>query len=284
MANKQLNTLSDDRVFASFLKNIQLNEVAMSKKGVTAETKLKFLENLSNAAMRTIGFPTVSFPIIEVLKDDNGKPDSSIYAEYDIFSGNKVTFSRSRINKPVKEINKEINLVDEFRKLGVTAYHELRHVEQQFCALQYRYQIQAKSDVRKKNRPRVIHDFFVNDKKQTEVREIGIQIELATRTTKLALERTEYARKMIEAIYDEATTQNNLREDRREVERDGYNFTREGYRILSLPRNTVLSDIWYPVPFRNVNYGKSNGYVDNDAGAYLSREPFKNLKIFKPIF
>ena len=282
MANKQLNTLSDDRVFASFLKNIQLNEVAMSKKGVTAETKLKFLENLSNAAMRAIGFPTVSFPIIEVHKDDNGNSDSWIYAEYDLFSGNKVTFSRNRINKPVKEIN----LVDEFRRLGVTAYHELRHVEQQFCALQYRYQIQAKSDVRKRNIPLGINEFFVNGKKQTEVKEIGKQIELAARTTKLALERTEYARKMIEATYDKATTQNDLREDRRVVERDGYNFTREGYRILSFPRKPTLSDKWYPAPFNNVNYKNSTGYVDNDAGEYSKRPPFTNngLKNFKSLF
>ncbi len=280
MANKQLNTLSDDRVFASFLKNIQLNEVAMSKKGVTAETKLKFLETLSNVAMRKIGFPTVSFPIVEVHKEDNGKPAADIYALYDDYSGNKVVFSRTRINKAVSEKF----LIDEFRKLAVTAYHELRHVEQQFCALQYRYQIQAQSDIRKKNVPRVLQGITTNGKREYVPRLIGTEIESPARTTKLALDRTEYARKMIEAMYDKVVQQNELKENKRIVERDAYNFSREGYRILSVGRDPRISDLWNKPAFDNVNYQLTDGYVDNDAGEYSARPLFKNLNIFNSIF
>jgi hypothetical protein len=52
-------------------------------------------------------------------------------------------------------------------------------------------------------------------------------------------------------------------------ERDAYNFSREGYRILSKPLAPEKSDTsWFPEAFKKVN---KNGYVDPSAGDFFKR-------------
>jgi hypothetical protein len=254
------NSLSNDEVFASFLKTIQINENMM--RGKSPSEKLDFLQKIADNLTIRIGLPRIivregAFPVNQI-------------GEFDTKTGNAISFDTKRLK------NTDIA---EFRKLALTFYHELRHAEQFFRALQYWYQ------ERKEKMPIKIR--YQGDNKDTV---LGGEIIQEAKNKPLPANRKNFGKTMLDAYYLDPSSDIYVR---RPEERDAFTFSREGYRILTGDLSGTSSDKWYVRAFENVDYrvvreGENDpkkqttlgkiigtpqliGYVDPSTGNYAQR-------------
>jgi hypothetical protein len=274
------NTLSDDVLFGSFLKTIKLQENGLAPQN----TQIKFacLQELATYFTSKIGIPNIRLVPVNSFSGDQ-------IGEFDVYLGNVMQFSTKRLSATD---------IDQFRRVMLTFYHELRHGEQIFRALQYRREYH---DYRPA--PVIMRILATKKGKSDTYLVLGSNFlklpngfkkegpwpppklpsqDLWTDEFKgkpiLPKDRLNFATTMADEYYGLGRE---LPELDQKKERDAYNFSREGYRILSKPLAPAKSDrSWYPLAFGKVN---KNGYVDPSAGDFLTRIADLNDPKFKAI-
>jgi hypothetical protein len=263
--NTSLSSLSNDIYFGSFLKTIKQYQSQMAYKD--ADQKLIFYRKLAKYLTDKLGIPTITLKRVEFMVDEKGKKDYLAIGETDFEQGNLINFTNRRLFDVKKK--PEAQLI-EYLKVSVTVYHELRHVEQLFLALKHHYYKKVKLGL----------DYAIP--------KLGVNIWSAAMKTPIPKYRDEFAEIMAKAIIYEEADDRSRPYEKRIVERDGYNFGREGYRILNSDRNwgttnqakknRKIDDSWYPEATNEVEKGNPNdptdivGYIDKKyAGLFSQR-------------
>jgi hypothetical protein len=275
------NTLSDDVLFGSFLKTVKLQENALAIQNT--QIKLACLNELATYLTSKIGILNIKVNLVQSFAKTQ-------IAELNTNVGNVIDFSTKRLSTTD---------IDEFRRMMLTFYHELRHGEQLFRALQYRREYDKSRPwpaivckqvaIPKKGVPvkyGLLGTSFLKipniyKKEVPEPFPVSLAQNIWTDEFKakfLPKDRYNFAVKMAADFYG---PNDPLPELDRERERDAYNFSREGYRILSKPLTPAQSDAaWYLTAFSKVN---KNGYVDPSAGDFFKRITDLNDTKFKVI-
>jgi hypothetical protein len=261
------NTLSDDILFGSFLKTLKLQENALALQNT--QVKFACLQEIANYFTSKIGILNIK---INAVKSFSGNQ----IGELDIYAGNIMQFSTKRLS--------ETDVI-QFRRVMLTFFHELRHGEQIFRALQYRREwddtgngavIQrVKAPKEKREKYIMLGSNFLKLPKGFKNEGYWPPPKLPSQDLwtdefkgkpLLPEDRYDFAKKMAGEFY---LNTERLPELDRETERDAYNFSRDGNRILSKPLAPEKSDAsWFREAFRKVN---KNGYVDPSAGDYYSK-------------
>jgi Ca2+-binding RTX toxin-like protein len=256
------NSLSDVELFKSFLKTIKTREGDLPLSGLSK--KMDFLQKLSNELTSKIGIPNIT-----IRRQTFSQYD--LIGKYDSYAGNVATFNTTRL---------EQGTLDEFHKVTLTLYHEIRHAEQVFRGLQYWHQVLGYT----------APVLYAPEKPGQEQQQLGKNIDNASRTTLIPLSRKSHGKRMLD-LYYLAQEPKNTKYVKESIERDSFVFNREGYKLIS----NKSPESWYRSAFENVEYDvvrRADGslvskkfidYVDPTTGsASGSYAQWINLSTAKP--
>jgi hypothetical protein len=243
MSNTTTSALSDINVLVRFLtkvKEYQKTWVLEKSK----DNRLKFIQTLVNDLVDIINLPR-----IQVLSADTGSNFTiGLYDPYKFKEDNKtinpssntITVNSRRLSVGIGNNSpksyESASVIDDFYKVAITMYHEVRHYEQFFRAVQ--------ADVRSRT-PYVDNvglglkrNVYLNISPSliTAARQLKID---GTYEYKLTDDRKDFAKLMRETILYRASDDDYLKSDGQDpniastIEKDAYVFNKIGYNILT---------------------------------------------------
>jgi Ca2+-binding RTX toxin-like protein len=220
------NTLSDKTIFAKFLQTVKVNE--QKYRGKSTEEKQDFFRQTGGILFNEIGLPPVEIQGVKL-------PRYTDIGEYRI-QENRIYLNSDRLAS---------TSLSEFQKVASVFYHEMRHAEQAFRAIQHYVKSPTSVEVLSAQANR---KFSANIRNNTT----NSGLVAAARSFVLPENRKEFARNTFSeylAKYDPETGyfDGNVSYEQEPIEKDGFVFQRESYRILT--GSKAAADAWYKTAF-----------------------------------